>query len=350
MADSEPNKDQSAEQLRAQAEALLLQARTQLADIQRALGAVVGDSALQSRLAALAAQISSAIGALSQALHSSGFALRQVDLTALESIVHSSETTALVAEATAKAGVSAVQMQALAAASAATRQEAQNLSRDLFERRIFDPYLHFGSAEDEADYRAREAERQRLIAGDLAHHTPDGDLRAAIREAGQMADAGSHGASASPDFGPHWRQLVEAIHRHRAAMQAAGQSTEEDDLLLRTELRRSLQSLPSEQLDRIVNADDPLDAATPFLTAAQATRLETRLQAQPSLTAASGNARPAPKVDRATLAAAAVALQAGTDLSAAGLTMTGALPSADDGHGLPAQAQTGPRTAAVTPS
>ena len=123
MADSEQNKDHSAEQLRAQAEMLLSQARTQLADIQRALGAVVGDSALQSRLAALAAQISGAIGALSQAIHAPGAALRPADLMALEGMVHSSETTALLTEATTQAGASASQMQALATASAATREE-----------------------------------------------------------------------------------------------------------------------------------------------------------------------------------------------------------------------------------
>jgi hypothetical protein len=45
------------EALRARAAVLLLQARAQMADIQRALGAVTGDSALQSQLAAAAAQM-----------------------------------------------------------------------------------------------------------------------------------------------------------------------------------------------------------------------------------------------------------------------------------------------------
>jgi hypothetical protein len=350
MADLEQNNGQSAEKLRDQAEVLLSQARTQIADIQRALGAVVGDSMLQSRLAAVAAQISGAAGGLSQALNAPGHALRQADLIALEGAVHSSEAAALLTEATARAGVSAGQMQDFAASSAATRQEAQSLSHDLFERRIFDPYLHFGSAEDEASYRAREAERQRLIAEDLAHHTPDGDLHAAVREAGQMADAGSHGANVSPDFGPRWQHLVETIHRQRAAMQAAGRSTEDADRLLRAELRRSLQDLSPAQLQRVLSADDPLTAATPFLAKAQVTRLEERLQDQQPSPASAAVAQPAPAGGQAALAVAAAALQAGTDLSAAGLALSNAVPSTEEGHGLPAQAPPASRTVTVTPS
>ena len=48
------------EALRVQAALLLAQTRSQLADIQRALGAVIGDSALHSNLAAAAAQLAGA--------------------------------------------------------------------------------------------------------------------------------------------------------------------------------------------------------------------------------------------------------------------------------------------------
>ena len=47
-----PEKPQNTETLRTQAELLLSQARAQSTEIQRALGAIAGGAALQSRLAA----------------------------------------------------------------------------------------------------------------------------------------------------------------------------------------------------------------------------------------------------------------------------------------------------------
>lgn len=154
-----------------------------------------------------------------------------------------------------------------------------------------------------------------------------------------MADAGTHGASASPDFGPRWRQLVETIHRQRAAMQAAGRSMADGDAdrLLRTELRSALQDLPPAQLERILNADDPLAAATPFLTTAQAAQLEIRLDGQPP------SSPPAALVDHGsdalpppTAASAAdddALISTGLHMLAAGVRQGAAAPSGD-GHGL----------------
>jgi hypothetical protein len=57
--------------LRAEVAMLLSQARAQSIEIQRALGAVHGDSALRSRLTAMAAQASGVAPQLSQPLNSS---------------------------------------------------------------------------------------------------------------------------------------------------------------------------------------------------------------------------------------------------------------------------------------
>jgi hypothetical protein len=112
---------QNTEQLRAQAALLLSQARAQSCDVQRALTAAHGNGTLQARLAAAAAQISMAASALSQALGSSSFPLHAADLTALENVVCSGETRALLSEAAAQATVSAATFQTVAATSAATR-------------------------------------------------------------------------------------------------------------------------------------------------------------------------------------------------------------------------------------
>lgn len=88
----------------------------------------------------------------------------------------------------------------LATAQARTRATVQEIGRDIYERRIFDPYLRFASAEDEEAYRRREEENRRAIEEALAEQTPEGDLRAARLIQRQLADAGAHGADASPEF------------------------------------------------------------------------------------------------------------------------------------------------------
>ena len=88
----------------------------------------------------------------------------------------------------------------LATAQARTRATILDIGRDIYERRIFDPYLQFGSAEEEAAYRRREEENRRAIDEALAENTPEGDLRAARLIKDQLADAGAHGADASPEF------------------------------------------------------------------------------------------------------------------------------------------------------
>lgn len=67
----------------------------------------------------------------------------------------------------------------LAEASAAARASVQEYMRDIYGRKIFDPYLRFASAEDETAYRNREQQTRRAIEAALAKHTPEGDLCAA---------------------------------------------------------------------------------------------------------------------------------------------------------------------------
>jgi len=339
MSEPTPNKDQITGNLRGQAEALLSLARIQMADIQRALGTVVGDVALQSRLSAVASQISGAVGELSQVLNSPILTLRQADLMALEGVVRSSEAATLITEASARAGASAAQTQELATASAATRQEVQNLSRDLYERRIFDPYLHFSSPEDEAEFRKREAEERQYIEAQLARHTPEGDLNAAGGMQGTMLDAHAHGAGDSPDFLPRWDALAESTQKQRAAMLAAGQSTEEYDRHITASVRRFLKEekhLSDAEIDeRLARSGNPLDAVKPFLTNDQASRnLETTTKAiaiaahtAPTVLPAVGAVEPAPVAD--------IALTADFDpfakLKAAGVQVTD---TADSGHGI----------------
>ena len=217
-------KPQNTEQLRAQAALLLSQAQAQAFDIQRALSASNISSELRSRLAGAAAQISGITSELSQALGSPSFPLRPADLMTLAGEVQAGDASSLVAEATAQAAVNPAAAGNLATASAATRSEVQSLSRDLFDRKIFDPYLHFSSAEDEAEYRKRQAEDQRYINEQLARHTPDGDLRAAEVTERAMLDAKDHGAGASPQFAPDLSELHERMEQLRAAMPARSRS------------------------------------------------------------------------------------------------------------------------------
>jgi hypothetical protein len=105
----------------------------------------------------------------------------------------------------------------LAAAQARTRATVLEIGRDIYERRIFDPYLRFASAEDEEAYRRREEENRRAIADALAENTPQGDLRAARIMDRQLQDAGAHGADASPQF----RSLVDRNSENVTRLEAA---------------------------------------------------------------------------------------------------------------------------------
>ena len=98
------------------------------------------------------------------------------------------------------AALSSERMAELRDVTNATRQTISDVAHDLFEKKKLDPYLQFDSAQDEAEYRKREAERQAYIKTELAKGTPEGALNAATATKEQLEDARDHGAGASPDF------------------------------------------------------------------------------------------------------------------------------------------------------
>lgn len=111
---------------------------------------------------------------------------------------------------------------ALHAASAAARQEVTSFVHDFYEKKIFDPYLRFGSAEDEEAYRKREAERREAIDKALAEGTPEGNLRAAELSLEQMDDAKRFGAGDSPEFRARYDRLKGATSELSTASAAVG--------------------------------------------------------------------------------------------------------------------------------
>jgi len=105
----------------------------------------------------------------------------------------------------------------MAAASQAARSAVTSFTKDFYEKKIFDPYLRFASAEDEERYRREEAQRKEEIEKALALHTPAGDLRANTLALEQLKDAGAHGASASPDYAP----TLEGLTKTKEELQRA---------------------------------------------------------------------------------------------------------------------------------
>ena len=147
-----------------------------------------------------------------------------------------SESRAIVQQgANAARGAEAAEIEALATASAAARATAQSFAHDFYERKIFDPYLRFSSAEDEAEYRKREEANRKAIDAALAEGTPEGTLRAIRLEQAQLRDAGAHGADRSPDYAGTQDRLAhteaslnEAIHVASKARPASPPSAAHD--------------------------------------------------------------------------------------------------------------------------
>lgn len=131
-------------------------------------------------------------------------------------------TQAIVQQGRDAAGRAEVNETTLAAVNARTRETVQRIAGDLFERRIFDPYLQFASPEEEEAYRKREAGRQEYINRELSKGTPHGNLNASNAVLAQIDDAGSHGADQSPDFDKLRGEAVDTIKAQRDAMQGAG--------------------------------------------------------------------------------------------------------------------------------
>jgi len=178
-------------------------------------------------------------------------------------------TSTLVVQGRDLAAVSTVRSAALAGITAASRRQVEALSSDIYDRRIFDPYLKFASAEEEAEYRRREAETKRYIDAELAKGTPEGALNAAGGIQGQMLEAAANGADQSPEFKERWDEHIEITRRQREAVRAAGGSTEEYDKRIEESVRRFLRSKgkTDAEIDAIIAASggDPLAAVEPYL-------------------------------------------------------------------------------------
>jgi hypothetical protein len=125
--------------------------------------------------------------------------------------------------------------EALATASANSRFAVTSIMRDMHR---FDPYLRFESAEDEAAYRKREAERLACINAQHAKGTPEGNLNAAGAAVGQLADAKAHGAGNSPEFERWSNELANTTTTLRDAARQSGISTEEFDRNVTADYRR----------------------------------------------------------------------------------------------------------------
>jgi hypothetical protein len=260
-------------QARAAAAEMLGRVKSARSELQLALSRAIGSSA-EPQLAEIIAHLAGAETELTQALDTPGASRRMPDLAGIARLLRASEATAAAALQIAAGEAPSRAMQDVATTAAATRQEVEGLSQALFQRRLFDPYLRFASAAEEAEYRAREAERQRAIADQLARRTPEGDLRAGGLVAGQMLDAHAHGAGASGDFLPRWERLTATLHRQRQAMQAAGQSTAAFDHGIAEDARDYLRhrGLSPAEIEAKLEANSPLEAVKPHLTSTRDVR------------------------------------------------------------------------------
>lgn len=267
--DNRNDRQDDSEKLRAEAAVLLEQARNQLADIQRALSSLGDDRAAHGRLAAAADRLSAVVSELSQAVNSGVFPLRAADLAAIGSIVQSGEAHAALAEASSPMATSVTLAANVATASAETRTETESLARDVFDRHIFEPYLRFRSAEDEAEFRKRQAADKKYVDEQLARHTPEGDLNASGGMIDSMLDLHAHGAGNSPQFTPRYNAIVEKAQRQHDAMRAAGQPTAEYDRNLDSSLRHFLKAeghLTNAEIEkRLKGVANPLDVVKPYL-------------------------------------------------------------------------------------
>lgn len=107
-----------------------------------------------------------------------------------------------------------------ATAAEKARRALFDLVDDYYDRKKFDPYLRFASAEDEAAFRKREAERKAAIDAARAEGTPEGNARAARLMKEQMVDAGAHGADRSPEYAEKLQSITQSSATLDAAVRA----------------------------------------------------------------------------------------------------------------------------------
>jgi len=149
-------------------------------------------------------------------------------------------------------------------------QSARNAVHDVMRgMKDFDRDLRFANAQDEAEYRRREDERRAYIDGELAKHTPQGDLNASGGAVGQMTDAAAHGAAANPEFQRRWDKLVVSAEALRAQLVRDGKDVSDFDKHLREDLRRIMKSkgLSDAQIDEqfAAHQGNPIETAKAFV-------------------------------------------------------------------------------------
>ncbi|MFT4075638.1 MAG: hypothetical protein QM647_08890 [Asticcacaulis sp.] len=189
---------------------------TQLAELRRA-GLLDSNPALAEEMRGQLQILSS----LSRFLPSVPLsALRQVQAEVATSVAAAGNLANQSQSLVTMAGVNgtADRMAELATASAAARQTTQDFMHDFYEKRIFDPYLHFASPEDEKEYREREAARQRAIEKAQAENTTEGNLVATKLAEEQLKDAGAHGADRSPQYRPSLDRLHQSATNLSASL------------------------------------------------------------------------------------------------------------------------------------
>lgn len=229
------------------------------------------------------------------------------------------------------------------------RSKVAGYANELFERKVFDPYLHFNSIEEETAYREREAQRKRAMEAALAEHTAHGDHRAAVLVYEQTVDAGAHGATASPDYQRVLYGTAGLVQRTQAAAAREGTHKEEGtpagDASLDRGLRTVLKATGASDADieKVLNTADPKSASAEYLAKHAPPRADDHSPAASAkipipggVTGTPGATRPADdkKPDKST-ATAAHDMAQDVDLAAMGVSTDA--PPPVGGHGLPEQ-------------
>ncbi len=190
-------------------------------ELLRHAAAVTGDGAA---LAVAQNQISRLSGLLHRVESAHGGGLAAIRAEVVASVI-ASQT---IAQQARSSGVTAQAAEAaLHAASAEAHRLTGDFVRDFYERKIFDPYLVFGSPEEERAYREREAARLLAIESARAEGTPEGELRATRLALAQLNDAKDFGADQSPEFAATRDALTLAEQSLAARMPQPAQTHEE---------------------------------------------------------------------------------------------------------------------------
>lgn len=163
------------------------------------------------------------------------------DLPALQAQIASVIAEASSTIETARSGSTGAVAREVALTTAQLRSSIRDVMGGM---KDFDPYLQFGSAEEEEAYREREQARQAYIEAELAKGTPEGDYNAAAATRAQLLDAQTYGAGDHPDFDERMASLNNALRQTKRIAAEAGVSTSEGDAILRGEEPYLHQSAP----------------------------------------------------------------------------------------------------------